>query len=125
MSDPDSKKVQVAHGQALSSRYPSGNGERGRGRERLGPSGNQANNVFPGSWLAVGCILNTKFPYFPSAYFCFLGGIRCGEIGGVMHGEASENLQTGNEFEHENRELLRLALPRRTYTESHMKYVQG
>ena len=57
----------------------------------------------------------------PCDNLCFSGGIRCGEIGGVMHGEASENLENGNEFENKNRELLRLALPRRTYTESHMK----
>lgn len=49
MSDPGSKSVQVAHGQALSSRYPSGNRERGRGRDRPGPSENQANYVFPTS----------------------------------------------------------------------------
>ena len=41
-----------------------------------------------------------------------------------MHGMGFENLENGNEFEDENRELLRPALPLRTYTESHMKYVQ-
>ena len=56
-------------------------------------------------------------------YLCFSGGIRCGEIGGVMHGKDSENLEKDHEVEDENREFLRLAIPRRTYTESHMKYV--
>ena len=51
----------------------------------------------------------------------FSGGIRCGELGGVMHGKDTQNLEDDNEFEDENGELLRLAIPRRTYTESHMK----
>ena len=51
----------------------------------------------------------------------FSGGIRCGELGGVMHGKDPQNLEEDNEFEDENGELLRLAIPRRTYTESHMK----
>lgn len=85
---------------------------------------NQANSVFAGSYLAVCCVLNTGFHYLSWVYHCFSGGIRCGEIGGVMHGKAPENLENGDEFEHKNRELLRLALPRRTYTESHLKYVQ-
>ena len=51
----------------------------------------------------------------------FSGGIRCGELGGVMHGKDAQNLEYDNEFEDENGELLRLAIPRRTYTESHMK----
>ncbi|KAJ7373735.1 hypothetical protein OS493_011344 [Desmophyllum pertusum] len=46
------------------------------------------------------------------------GGIRCGELGGVMHGKDPKN-----NLKNENGELLRLAIPRRTYTESHMKYV--
>ena len=56
-----------------------------------------------------------------SASTSFSGGIRCGELGGVMHGKDPQNLEEDNEFEDENGELLRLAIPRRTYTESHMK----
>ena len=47
-------------------------------------------------------------------FFVLLGGIRCGELGGVMHGE--------DQCQAENGEFLRLAIPRRTYTESHLKY---
>ena len=54
-------------------------------------------------------------------YFCFIGGIRCGELGGVMHGRDPKILEDADEFEEDNGELLRLAIPRRTYTESHMK----
>ncbi|XP_078348065.1 tryptophanase-like [Oculina patagonica] len=64
---------------------------------------------FP-AW-ALGCALYVE------------GGIRCGELGSVMHGKAIENGKNDNEFEDEKGELLRLAIPRRTYTESHMKYV--
>ncbi|KAL9955350.1 hypothetical protein ACROYT_G036659 [Oculina patagonica] len=64
---------------------------------------------FP-AW-ALGCALYVE------------GGIRCSELGGVMHGKDPENPENDNEFEDELGELLRLAIPRRTYTESHMKYV--
>lgn len=54
----------------------------------------------------------------------FLGGIRCGELGGVMlGGDDIIIIKNGHEQEDEKKELLRLAIPRRTYTESHMKYV--
>ena len=76
------------------------------------------------NWPSVSILILDFLIYPGPTSVNFSGGIRCGEIGGVMHGKASENLENGNEFEHENRELLRLALPRRTYTESHMKYVQ-
>ena len=56
-------------------------------------------------------------------HFLFTGGIRCGELGGVMHGKDPEITENGDEFEEDNGELLRLAIPRRTYTESHMKWV--
>lgn len=57
------------------------------------------------------------------SYMYFSGGIRCGELGGVMFGGDDISLENGHEQEDEKKELLRLAIPRRTYTESHMKYV--
>lgn len=63
---------------------------------------------FP-AW-ALGCALYVE------------GGIRCGELGGVMFGRDDKGLENGHELEDGKRELLRLAIPRRTYTESHMRY---
>ena len=48
------------------------------------------------------------------------GGIRSCEIGSVMFGKVDSN--TGKEIP-AKMELLRLALPRRTHTQSHIDYV--
>ena len=47
------------------------------------------------------------------------GGVRCSEIGSLMFGGIDEN---GKEYFSDN-ELVRLAMPRRTYTQSHIDYV--
>ncbi len=62
-------------------------------------------NQFPGQVLA--CELYLK------------GGIRCSEIGSLMFGGINDD---GKEF-YANNELVRLAMPRRTYTQSHIDYV--
>jgi tyrosine phenol-lyase len=49
-----------------------------------------------------------------------LGGVRACEIGSLMFG--THNAETGEETAGP-RELVRLAIPRRTYTQSHMDYV--
>ena len=49
-----------------------------------------------------------------------LGGVRACEIGTLMFG--SRDPETGEETVGP-RELVRLAIPRRTYTQSHMDYV--
>ncbi len=48
-----------------------------------------------------------------------VGGIRTTEIGSVMFGKEDEN---GNHIA-PNMELVRLAIPRRVYTKSHMEYI--
>lgn len=62
-------------------------------------------NRFPG--LALACELYLA------------GGIRCSEIGSVMFGKAGEDGQ----FHAAPLELVRLAIPRRVYTQSHMERV--
>jgi len=47
------------------------------------------------------------------------GGIRCVEVGSVMFGKRGER----GEFIPAPRELVRLAIPRRVYTQSHIDYV--
>lgn len=55
------------------------------------------------------------------------GGIRGGELGGVMYGGVPKDERMPNgTVNHcdvdDEPELLRLAIPRRVYTESHMRY---
>jgi tyrosine phenol-lyase len=47
-----------------------------------------------------------------------IGGIRCSEIGSVMFGRQSDGTEKAAAME-----LVRLAFPRRVYTQSHMDYV--
>ena len=62
-------------------------------------------NEYPGQALACNLYL--------------LGGIRAVEIGSVMFGKYDEN----NQLIPATRELVRLAIPRRVYTQSHIDYV--
>jgi tryptophanase len=62
-------------------------------------------NQYPGQALV--CDLYTK------------GGVRCVEVGSLMFGKYNEN---GNLIPAQN-ELVRLAIPRRVYTQSHIDYV--
>jgi tryptophanase len=68
------------------------------------------------------------YPHIPPSEFpgqamaCELyriGGIRCCEIGSVMFGKTTEDGQ----FFPANMELVRLAIPRRVYTQTHFDYV--
>ena len=53
-----------------------------------------------------------------------VGGIRASEIGSLMFGKNDPQHTTKNgHFEPAKMELLRLALPRRVYTQSHIDYV--
>ena len=49
-----------------------------------------------------------------------MGGIRSCEIGSVMFGKSD---QLSGKFRPAKLELVRLAIPRRVYTQSHMDYV--
>ena len=55
-----------------------------------------------------------------SVEFYIEGGIRTVEIGSVMFGDADP--ETGEEM-FAPRELVRMALPRRVYTNSHLDYI--
>jgi tryptophanase len=63
-------------------------------------------------------------PNFPAQSLCVAlyraGGIRCAEIGGVAF--AVQSADTG-EWTYPELELVRLTLPRRVYTQSHLDYV--
>ncbi|MDH3649251.1 MAG: tryptophanase [Saprospiraceae bacterium] len=68
------------------------------------------------------------YPHIPKTSFpgqvlaCDLyrrGGVRCVEIGSVMFGKQEPD---GSERPYEGPELVRLAFPRRTYTQSHFDY---
>ena len=63
----------------------------------------------------------TRFPGVSIAAAMYIaGGVRACEIGSLMFGHRDE--ETGEEVAGP-RELVRLAIPRRTYTQSHIEYV--
>jgi len=84
--------------------------------------------VWPIGGHAVYVDAKKLYPHIPVKQFpgqtlvCDLyiaGGIRCVEVGSVMFGQKDEN---GNLIPAAN-ELVRLAIPRRVYTQSHIDYV--
>ncbi|XP_032240173.2 tyrosine phenol-lyase isoform X2 [Nematostella vectensis] len=98
-----------------------------RGVPVLTPPGGHAVYIDAGAMLPH--IPTEQFPAW--ALNCSLyieGGIRGGELGGVMHGDqANDHDNDTPDGEGEGvecrPELVRLAIPRRTYTESHLRYV--
>ena len=84
----------------------------------LQPTGGHA--IYIDASLFLRHINKNRFPGQALACeFYIAGGIRCSEIGSLMFGGIDEN---GKEYFSDN-ELVRLAMPRRTYTQSHIDYV--
>ena len=84
----------------------------------LQPTGGHA--IYIDASLFLSHIPKEQFPGQVLACELYLqGGIRCSEIGSLMFGGIDED---GKEFFSDN-ELVRLAMPRRTYTQSHVDYV--
>ena len=84
----------------------------------LQPTGGHA--IYIDASLFLKDINKNRFPGQALACeFYIAGGIRCSEIGSLMFGGIDEN---GKEYFSDN-ELVRLAMPRRTYTQSHIDYV--
>jgi len=84
----------------------------------LQPTGGHA--IYIDASLFLSHIPKEQFPGQVLACELYLqGGIRCSEIGSLMFGGIDED---GKEF-FSNNELVRLAMPRRTYTQSHVDYV--
>ena len=84
----------------------------------LQPTGGHA--IYIDASLFLKHINKNRFPGQALACeFYITGGIRCSEIGSLMFGGIDEN---GKEYFSDN-ELVRLAMPRRTYTQSHIDYV--
>lgn len=94
-----------------------------RGLDRAGiptvkPWGGHA--VFVDARALLPHIPPDRFPGLALACELYLaGGIRCSEIGSVMFGKAGED----GRFRAAPLELVRLAIPRRVYTQSHMERV--
>ena len=84
----------------------------------LKPTGGHA--IYIDASLFLNHIPKEQFPSQALACELYLqGGIRCSEIGSLMFGGVDAE---GKNFYSDN-ELVRLAMPRRTYTQSHVDYV--
>ena len=84
----------------------------------LQPTGGHA--IYIDASLFLSHVPRKQFPGQVLACELYLqGGIRSSEIGSLMFGGIDED---GKEFYSDN-ELVRLAMPRRTYTQSHVDYV--
>ena len=90
----------------------------GIGIPLIQPSGGHAIYIDAKKWLSF--IPKEAFPgqAFAAAFYEF-SGIRCCEIGSVMMGK---KLPNGEQTYH-HQELVRLAIPRRLYTISHLDYI--
>lgn len=84
--------------------------------------------LFPFGGHAVYVDAGALFPHIPAweypgqalaAELYLTGGLRASEIGSVMRGKYSEN----GDLIPATKELVRLAIPRRVYTQSHFEYV--
>jgi tryptophanase len=81
------------------------------------PTGGHALYLDAKRWLTH--IPQGQYPAWALSLVLYLeGGIRAAEIGSVMFG-----LQPDGSERPANRELVRLAFPRRVYTQSHVDYV--
>ncbi len=81
------------------------------------PAGGHALYLDAKSWLSH--IPQSEYPGWALSVALYtLGGIRACEIGSVMFGKQPDGTEKFSELE-----LVRLAFPRRVYTQSHMDYV--
>jgi tryptophanase len=81
------------------------------------PAGGHALYLDAKSWLAH--IPQAQYPGWALSLALYVtGGIRACEIGSVMFGRQPDGSEKPS-----NLELVRLAFPRRVYTQSHMDYV--
>jgi tryptophanase len=81
------------------------------------PPGGHALYIDAGSWLSH--IPRNQYPGWAlSVALYVVGGIRACEIGSVMFGRQPDGSERAADLE-----LVRLAIPRRVYTQSHMDYV--
>ena len=81
------------------------------------PPGGHALYIDAGSWLSH--IPRNQYPGWALSVALYVtGGIRACEIGSVMFGRQPDGSERAADLE-----LVRLAIPRRVYTQSHMDYV--
>jgi len=81
------------------------------------PAGGHALYLDAKSWLSH--IPQSEYPGWALSVALYVeGGIRCCEIGSVMFGLQPDGTERPADLE-----LVRLAFPRRVYTQSHMDYV--